>query len=80
MVSLITVIAILVACYFLQGTWPFVAGLLAVVPVKIVATALMALESGGGARMQEAVEGMVIGQFAVGVLLLVFYWFIKQGN
>jgi hypothetical protein len=62
MVTLALTVLILVAVYFLQQTYPLLAGMLAVAPVKIVATSLMVFEDGGVPRLQEAIGGMLLGQ------------------
>lgn len=62
MLSLILTVLILVVVYFLQQAYPLLAGMLAVAPVKIIATSLMVFEEGGIPRLQEAIGGMLLGQ------------------
>jgi len=78
MLTLLATVAVIVCCYFLQQGSPFLAGLLAVVPVKIIGTAAMSFEGGGIERLSTALEGMLIGQFAWGAVLLVVYLWIRQ--
>jgi hypothetical protein len=73
MLSLILTVLILVAVYFLQQAYPVLAGVLAVAPVKIVATSFMVFEDGGIPRLQEAVGGMLLGQLFWGVALLMVW-------
>lgn len=61
MVTLAGTVLSLVAVYFLQQTYPTLAGILAVAPIKIVATSLMVFEDGGLPRLQDAI-GMIIAQ------------------
>jgi hypothetical protein len=46
------------------------AGLMAVIPIKIVATALFATSRG---VFKESIGAMLIGQFVVGIILLIVY-------
>jgi hypothetical protein len=73
MLTLILVVLILVVVYFLQQTSPLLAGILAVAPVKIVATSAIVLEEGGVSRLHEAIGGMLLGQILWGGLLLVVW-------
>ena len=70
MISLITTMALLILVYSVQKTDPLLAGLLAVIPVKIIGTAMMSHETGGVQHLLEAVKGMLIGQFVWGFMLL----------
>lgn len=77
MLSLVLTVLILVAAYFLQQAYPVLAGMLAVAPVKIVATSLMVFEDGGVPRLQEAIGGMLIGQVVWGVALVLVWLALK---
>lgn len=77
--TLIATIIILIISYFIQKYKPFIAGFLAVIPIKIVGTMLMANENGGRDLMIKSIGGMIIGQFSIGILLLVFYLWLKRG-
>jgi hypothetical protein len=57
--------------YFIQGKYPVVAGLIAVIPIKIICTSLFAYERG---LLRESIGGMLAGQFVVGFILLFIYW------
>ena len=70
MISLILTVLILVAVYFLQQAYPLLAGMLAVAPVRIVATSFMVFEDGGLPRLQEAIGGMLLGQLLWSVALI----------
>lgn len=70
MLSLVLTVLVLIVVYFLQQSSPLLAGVLAVAPVKIVATSFMVLEDGGVARLKEAIGGMLLGQLAWGLALL----------
>lgn len=65
--------------FFVQKVSPFAAGLLAVVPIKIIGTALMTVESGGRESLLAATKGMLIGQFVWGFLLLAVYLMLRRG-
>ncbi len=78
MSSLILTIIVIVLIYFVQNTNPYIAGLLAVVPVKIMGTALFTFESGGKEHLIQAVSGMLIGQFVWSFILLVVYLSLRQ--
>jgi hypothetical protein len=77
MVTLAGTVLILVAVYFLQQTYPTLAGILAVAPIKIVATSLMVFEDGGLPRLQDAIGGMIIGQL-LWTAALVAVWCILR--
>jgi hypothetical protein len=77
MVTLAGTVLILVAVYFLQQTYPILAGMLAVAPVKIVATSLMVFEDGGVPRLQEAIGGMLIGQLLWTAALIAAWLVLK---
>ena len=77
MVTLAVTLLVLVAVYFLQQTYPILAGILAVAPVKIVATSFMVFEEGGIPRLQEAIGGMILGQL-LWTAALVAVWFVLR--
>jgi hypothetical protein len=77
MLSLVVTMAILIGAYLLQQAHPVIAGFLAVVPVKIVATSLMTLEDGGVERLHSALGGMLIGQVGWGAVLLAAWLSVK---
>lgn len=78
MISLVTTVVVLVIVFFVQKQNPFLAGLLAVIPVKIIGTALMTMESGGKESLMIATKGMLIGQFVWGFVLLIGYLVLKR--
>lgn len=78
MKSLVLSVVVLVVCYWAQKWSPVLAGLLAVVPVKIVATASMALESGGREALAKSLGGMIVGQVAVLVVLVLALAWIRR--
>jgi hypothetical protein len=77
MLSLALTVLILVGVYFLQQGHPLLAGIAAVAPVKIVATSFMTFEEGGLARLHDVLGGMLLGQVAWGVILLVVWIALK---
>lgn len=72
MLALVMTVLILIVVYAIQEWNPFLAGFLAVAPVKVMATLLITFEEGGIERTREAIGGMVVGQaaWAVGLILL----------
>jgi len=70
MLQLISVLLIVTLIYFVQDKQPVVAGLMAVIPVKIICTSLFAYERG---VFKESLGGMIVGQFTVGFILLIIY-------
>ena len=76
--SLILTIIVIILIYFIQNINPYVAGLLAVIPVKILGTLLFTFESGGKEHLTQAVSGMLIGQFVWGFILLAVYLLLRQ--
>ena len=76
MITLIITILVLVAVFFLQKWNPLLAGFLAVIPIKILGTGFMALET-SMSNLQKAIEGMLIGQFLWGFVLLAVYFWMK---
>jgi hypothetical protein len=77
MLSLFLTVLVLLGVYLVQQWHPFLAGILAVAPVKILATAMMTLEDGGTERLHEAIGGMLIGQVAWGALLLTVWLVLR---
>ena len=69
MLSLVLTVLILVAAYFLQQGHPLLAGMLAVAPVKVIATSLIVYEEGGATRLHEALTGMLLAQGALAAIL-----------
>lgn len=74
MLALIVSIILMVAVFFVQKTNPFIAGLMAVIPIKILGTAWMAP---GSDSLVRSIEGMLIGQFLIGFALLAAWLFLK---
>ena len=70
MLQLISILFIVTFIYFIQAKYPVMAGLVAVIPIKIICTSMMAIDSG---VLKESIGGMLIGQFTVGVILLIIY-------
>ena len=70
MLQLISVLFIVTIIYFVQEKHPIMAGLIAVIPIKIICTSLFAYERG---VFRESLGGMLIGQFTVGFILLIIY-------
>ena len=70
MVQLVSVLLVIILIYFIQGRYPVVAGLVAVIPIKIICTSIMAIDKG---VLKESICGMLIGQFVVGIILLIIY-------
>src|SRR4029079_2886671 len=77
MLSLVLTVLILIIVYFLQQGNPFLAGILAVAPVKIVAASLITFEDGGIERLHEAISGMLSGQVVWGAALLVAWFMLR---
>jgi len=77
-ISLVATVALLLTIYFIQKLNPFIAGLLAVVPIKIVGTALMSVESGGRESLMLSIKGMLVGQFAWGLALAIVYYVLLR--
>lgn len=75
MIAFLLTILLLTVVFFIQKWNPLVAGLLAVIPIKIIGTSLMVLEGGSTVELTKAIEGMLIGQFVIGFVLLgVWLW------
>ena len=77
MISLLLALLLMIAVFFIQKWNPLVAGLLAVIPIKIIGTSLMVLEEGSITEFVKAVEGMLIGQFVIGFVLLGIWWWLR---
>ena len=71
MVSLLLTVLVLIAVYFLQQGHPLLAGILAVAPVKVIATSFIVYEEGGILRLHEALTGMLFAQIAFAAVLFV---------
>jgi len=74
---LIVAVGILVAAYWLSGTRPFLAGVLAVVPVKIVATTAMSWQEGGRAGLRSSLDGVLTGQ-VIWTALIALAWIMLR--
>jgi hypothetical protein len=70
MLQLISVLFIITLIYFVQEKYPVLAGLIAVIPIKIICTSWFAYDRG---VFRESLSGMLIGQFTVGFILLIIY-------
>jgi hypothetical protein len=77
MYSLAITMALIILIFFVQGLNPYIAGLMAVIPVKILGTSLITHENGGKEALEKAVSGMLVGQFAWGFVLLGAYIWLK---
>lgn len=77
MMTLIITILILILCYVLSDLNPFVAGLIAVIPIKIIGVGLMSFETGARVALMSSISGMLIGQFIIGFILLGLYVYLK---
>jgi len=77
MISLLLTLLLMIAVFFIQKWNPLVAGLLAVIPIKIIGTSLMVLEEGSITEFVKVVEGMLIGQFVIGFVLLGGWWWLR---
>ncbi len=77
MYALLATIIILIIIFFLSGKNPFIAGLVAVIPVKIIATGFINY-SNGSDNFLAAIKGMLIGQFLWGFILLIIYLLIYK--
>lgn len=71
MVSLVLTVLVLIAAYFLQQGHPLLAGVVAVAPVKVIATSFIVYEEGGISRLHEALTGMLLAQIALAAVLFV---------
>lgn len=77
MVSLLLTVLILIAVYFLQHGHPLLAGILAVAPVKVIATSFIVYEEGGILRLHEALTGMLFAQVSITAILFVAWLALK---
>ena len=77
MLSLALTMLVLVAVYFLQQGHPLLAGVLAVTPVKIIATSSIVYEEGGVSRLHDALTGMLFAQVAIAGILFVAWMALR---
>lgn len=77
MVSLILSIGILIAVYFVGKTNPFLSGVLAVVPIKVLSALSISFEEGGRGNLITTAEGILLGQAIGFIALLGFYIYAK---
>lgn len=73
MMSIVLTVAVLIVAYLLQQRSPWLAGAVAVIPVKILATAAMTWETNPSA-LHSAIEGMLTWQCIWAVVLAVAWW------
>ena len=71
MKALIVSVLALVLCFFVQRVSPFVAGLVAVVPIKIIGTAFMVHEDSGRRALETSLSGMLVGQVVIAAALAI---------
>ena len=76
MITLALTILLLIISFMVMRWNPMLAGLIAVIPIKILGAGFMAFELGGSAFLK-VVEGMLIGQFIWGFALLGLWVWIK---
>lgn len=76
MIALLGTIALLVLAFFVSRHSPMLAGVISVIPVKIVGISLSVFETGGTQQLHKALEGMLIGQFVIGFILLTTWIYI----
>lgn len=77
MIALLGSIAVLVLAYFIQGRSPWLAGAIAVIPIKIIGVSLMTINGAGRVALHSAVEGMFTWQCVWAVALAVA-WFATR--
>ena len=77
MTSLVLTIAVLLIAFLLQAGNPWLAGMVAVVPVKILGVAFMSFETGGAAHLSSAIGGMLIGQCLWTMALFAAYFYLE---
>ncbi len=76
MLSLFLTLFVVILVYMLRST-PFVAGLVAVIPVKILAASIFTYQTSSLKGFIEAVQGMLVGQFFWGFVLLAVYLVLR---
>jgi len=77
MISLFISILLLTVIFFVSREYPYLAGILAIIPVKILSASFIAFELGQKEQLFITVKSMLIGQFLVGFVLLGVYWVLK---
>lgn len=78
MITLLGTIALLIIAFFVARHSPLLAGLIAVIPIKIIGTSLMVFENGDISQLYKAIEGMLIGQFVIGFVLLAVWFYVGE--
>lgn len=78
MIALIGTILLLIVVFFVSRHSPWLAGLIAVIPIKIIGTSLMVFENGDTQQLHKTVEGMLIGQFVIGFILLAVWFYVGE--
>lgn len=76
MIALIGTIILLVVAFFVSRHSPLLAGMIAVIPIKIIGISLMVFENGDMQQLHKAVEGMLVGQFVIGFTLLAAWFYV----
>jgi hypothetical protein len=74
--ALLVSIGVLIAAFMLQRSHPVLAGLMAVVPVKILGSAAIAYQRGPSV-FKDVIGGMLVGQCVWALLLAVVWWRVR---
>ena len=77
MLSLSLTVLVLVAVYFLQQGHALLAGILAVAPVKVIATSFIVYEEGGILRLHDALTGMLFAQISITAAIFVVWMTLR---
>lgn len=76
MITFIVTIVVLTIALITQSKFPLIAGFIAVIPIKILSTAIMGYEHAGLSHMREVIGGMLVGQTLWAFMLVVVYLYI----
>lgn len=77
MTALLLTISVLEAAFFLAEGMPWLAGFVAVIPVKIIGASWFACNAGGTSHLESAIAGMLVGQAAWLAILLIAYYALR---
>lgn len=78
--ALIATLLLIIISFFVQKISPFWAGIIAVIPIKILAVSIFSYTHNGITALEKTTKGMILGQFFWGVVLLfllIFIWYRK---
>jgi uncharacterized membrane protein (GlpM family) len=77
-IGLLSAVSVLVVVYLLSGRHPLLAGVAAVVPVKMLYAGVVTWGGGGRESLRACVEGMFAGQIVWAIILAAIWLWLRS--